>query len=154
VDKFLTDTNIIESKAFSQKELPTPLYFSSVVFSELMTACNDTKELKRYQKAWKDALEEKFLIVPTESDWLEASRIQFLLAQERKKDAGGKSPKRTAKIKQELALDCLIAVSACRENITVISNDNDFWAIRALSHKGISLKVKASSNFSGMRAQR
>jgi predicted nucleic acid-binding protein len=95
-----------------------------------MTACNDTKELKRYQKAWKDALEEKFLIVPTESDWLEASRIQFLLAQERKKDAGGKSPKRTAKIKQELALDCLIAVSACRENITVISNDNDFWAIR------------------------
>jgi len=93
VDKFLTDTNIIESKAFSQKEFPTPLYFSLVVFSELMTACNDTKELKCYQKAWKDALEEKFLIVPTESDWLEASRIQFLLAQERKKDAGGKSPR-------------------------------------------------------------
>jgi len=82
------------------------------------------------QKAWKNAREENFLVVPTESDWLEASRIQFLLAQERKKDAGGKSPRRTAKVKQELALDCLIAVSACRENITVVTNDSDFWAIK------------------------
>lgn len=135
MDKFLTDTNIIEGKAFAEKELPTPLYFSSVVFSELMTACNDTKELKRYQKAWKDTREENLLIVPTESDWLEASRIQFLLAQERKKDAGGKSPKRTAKVKQELALDCLIAVSAAREKITVITNDNDFWAIKRFLKK-------------------
>ena len=100
MDKFPTDTNIIESKVFSEKELPTPLYFSAVIFGELMTACSDRKELKRYQKAWKDAREENFLVVPTESDWLEASRIQFLLAQERKKDAGGKSPRRTAKVKQ------------------------------------------------------
>lgn len=135
MDKFLTDTNIIESKAFSLIELPTPLYFSAVVFNELMTACNDTKELKRYQKAWKDAREENFLIVPTENDWLEASRIQFLLAQEKKKDAGGKSPKRTARVKQELALDCLIAVSSCRENVTVITNDGDFWAIRRFLKK-------------------
>ncbi len=130
MDKFLTDTNIIQSKAFSDKELPTPLYFSAVVFSELMTACNDTKELKRYQKAWKDAREENFLIVPTESDWFDASRIQFHLAQERKKDAGGFSVRRTAKVKQELALDCLIAVSCARENITVITNDNDFREIK------------------------
>lgn len=116
-------------------ELPTPLYFSAVVFNELMTACNDTKELKRYQKAWKDAREESLLIVPTSGDWLEASRIQFLPAQERKKDAGGKSPKRTAKVKQEIALDCLIAVSCARENITVVTNDNDFWAIRRFLKK-------------------
>jgi predicted nucleic acid-binding protein len=126
VDKYLADTNIIESKVFLEKELPTPLYFSAVVFSELMTACNDTKELKQYQKAWKAAREEDYLITPTESDWLEASRIQFFLARERKQNAGGKSPKRTAKVKQELALDCLIAVSSCREGITVITNDNDF----------------------------
>ena len=95
-----------------------------------MTSCNDTKELKAYQKAWKENASDGFLIVPTESDWLEAGRIQFLLAQEGKKDAGGKSLKRTAKVKQELALDCLIAVSCSRENITVITNDNDCWAIR------------------------
>jgi predicted nucleic acid-binding protein len=95
-----------------------------------MTACNDTKELRQYQKAWKDAMLEELLIVPREEDWLEASRIQFFLAQERKKNAGGKAPKRTAKVKQELAMDCLIAVSCCREKITVISNDNDYFAIQ------------------------
>jgi predicted nucleic acid-binding protein len=95
-----------------------------------MTACNDPKELRQYQKAWKDALEEEILIVPTEEDWLNASRIQFFLAQERKQNAGGKSPKRTAKAKQELALDCLIAVSCCREKIIVVTNDNDYVAIQ------------------------
>lgn len=127
--KFLPDTNIVQSKDFSFEQLYKPLYFSAVVLNELMTACNDTKELRQYQKGWKDALSDKILIVPTESDWLEASRIQFLLAQERKKDAGGKSPRRTAKVKQEIALDCLIAVSASRENVTVITNDGDFWEI-------------------------
>lgn len=130
MDKFLPDTNIVQSKGFSFEQLYKPLYFSAVVLSELMTACNDTKELKAYQKLWKDALSDKILIVPTTGDWLEASRIQFHLAQERKKDAGGRSPRRTAKVKQELALDCLIAVSCNRENITVVTNDNDFWAIR------------------------
>ena len=128
--KFLLDTNIIQSKIFAAEKLPTPLYFSSVVFSELMIACNDTKELKQYQKAWKDTRTEGYLVVPTENDWLEASRIQFLLAQDRKQDAGGKSLKRPAKVKQELALDCLIALSACRENITIVTNDGDFWAIQ------------------------
>ncbi len=127
--KFLPDTNVIQSKVFAVEKLPTPLYFSSGVFSELMIACNDTKELKQYQKAWKEMQREGYLIVPTENDWLEASRIQFLLAQERKRDAGGKSLRRPAKVKQEIALDCLIVVSACRENITVITNDGDFWQI-------------------------
>lgn len=130
MDRFLPDTNIVQSKDFSFEQLYKPLYFSAVVLTELMTACNSTKELRQYQKGWKDALADKILIVPTTEDWFEAGRIQFLLAQERKQDAGGKSLKRPAKIKQELALDCLIAVSCNRENITVVTNDNDFWAIR------------------------
>ncbi len=128
--KFLPDTNIVQLKSFSFEQLYKPLYFSAVVLNELMTACNNNKELKAYQKGWKDALNDKILIVPTENDWLEAGRIQFLLAQERKKDAGGKSPRRPAKVKQEIALDCLIAVSCSRENITVITNDGDFWEIK------------------------
>lgn len=114
---------------FATRKPPSKLYYSTVVFGELMTACNDTKELKSYREAWKLADKNELLVVPTKEDWLEAGRIQFLLAQDRKKDASGKSPKRTAKVKQELALDCLIAVSCCRENITVITNDGDFWAI-------------------------
>lgn len=127
--KLLPDTNIIQSKVFATRKPPSRLYYSSVVFSELMSACNDRKELKSYQTAWHLADKNELLIVPTKEDWLEAGRIQFRLAQERKKDAGGKSPKRAAKVKQELALDCLIAVSCAREGITIITNDNDFWAI-------------------------
>ena len=129
MDKTTLDTNIFESK----KPLLFPnkrLFASAIVLMELMTACNHTKELKSYQKVWKEARNNEILIVPNGQDIFDASRIGFLLAQERKRDAGGKSPKRTAKIKQELALDCLIAVSCARENVTVITNDNDFWAIR------------------------
>ena len=128
MDKITFDTNAFES----DKPLLFPkakVYYSAIVFMELMTACSDTKELKQYQRAYNDARSESLLIAPNEQDIFDASRIQFFLAQDRKKDADGKSPKRTAKVKQELALDCLIAVSCCRENITVITNDGDFWAI-------------------------
>lgn len=127
--KFLIDTNVFEAKSAEEK-LPSPIYVSSVVLSELMTSCNDVKELKAYQLVWETAKEDDLLIVPNEEDWLNASRVLFLLAQERKKQAGGKAPKRTSKVKQELAMDCLIAMSACREEITVITNDNDFWDIK------------------------
>ena len=136
--KFLTDTNIVEVKKFDEKHLPRPIYYSSVVLCELMTAGNDVKELKAYQILWETAKKDDLLIVPNEADWLNASRILFLLAQERKKQAGGKAPKRTSKAKQELAMDCLIAMSACREEVTVITNDNDFWEIKRF-RKGLKL---------------
>ncbi len=87
---FLPDTNIIQAKDFSFEKLYKPLCFSAVVFNELMTACNDRKELKAYQKGWKDALADKILIVPTIEDWFEAGRIQFLLAQDKEKRRGRK----------------------------------------------------------------
>jgi predicted nucleic acid-binding protein len=58
------------------------------------------------------------------------SRIQFLLAQDRKNANSKKSPRLPAKIKQEIALDCLIATSACREGVTIVTNDNDYWHIQ------------------------
>jgi hypothetical protein len=69
LERLVADTNIIEGVNFEPSRLPKPLCFSVVVFSELMTACNDTKELRKYQKAWKDPLNEDILIVPTEEDW-------------------------------------------------------------------------------------
>ena len=106
------------------------MYVSAVVLSELMTAANDTKELKGYQESWKVAAENSLLLVPTEQDWQDASRILFLLAQERKQQAGGKAPKRAPVAKQEIALDCLLAISAHREGVIVITNDHDFGAIQ------------------------
>lgn len=137
--KYVLDTNIIQGKAFATDKLPTRLYHSTVVLSEIMTAANDTKELRAYQRLWKEASRDGLLLVPTEQDWQDASRILFLLAQERKQQAGGKSPKHPPVAKQEIALDCLLAMSAYREGVIVITNDKDFTAIQRC-RKGLQLQ--------------
>ena len=137
--KYVLDTNIIQSKAITPGDLPSKLYVSAVVLSELMTAANDVKELKVYQQAWKATRGAGILFVPTEVDWQDASRILYLLAQERKQQAGGKSPKRLPLAKQEVALDCLLAMSASREGVIIITNDKDFWAIQRF-RKGLQLQ--------------
>lgn len=126
--KLLFDTNSFQSDAillYGSEDI----YYSAIVFMELMTACSDTKELKSYQKAYKDAKEESILVAINEDDILEAGRIQFLLAQDRQ-DAKGNAPKRASKIKQEIAMDCLIAVSSCREKVAIVTNDNDYFKIQ------------------------
>ena len=126
--KITLDTNAFESESvldFSDYQL----YISSIVLMELMTACSDTKELKGLQKLWKDASKESRLIVPSEQDIFDASRIQFHLAKDRE-DAKGNAPKRPTKIKQEIAMDCLIATSAASQKVTVVTNDGDYWEIQ------------------------
>lgn len=81
--------------------------------------------------------------MPTETDWLEAARISYLFSQERKKQAGGKAPKRAAVAKQEIVMDCLLAMSAHREGVTLITNDKDFWAIQRY-RKGLKLQRYSS----------
>ena len=68
--------------------------------------------------------------MPTPDDWLRASRVLFLLAQERKRMAGGKAPRRSAAVKQELAMDVLIAMCARRERVTIVTDDGDYDAVQ------------------------
>ncbi len=82
------------------------------VLTELMTAANDEKEYRAYQTAWKRHAKDGTLIVPTSDDWLAASRVLFFLAQDRKRMAASKAPRRSAAAKQELAMDTLIAMGA------------------------------------------
>lgn len=137
--KYVLDTNVVQRKDFDPDVLPAQTYASSVVLFELMNACNDVKELKAYQRACQQADKNGLLLMPTRIDWLEAGRISYLLAQERKQQAGGKAPKRAATAKQEIAMDCLLAMSAHREGVTVITNDKDFWAIQRY-RKGLKLQ--------------
>jgi predicted nucleic acid-binding protein len=126
--KITFDTNTFEGESIVN--FPhSKVYISAIVLMELMTACSDTKELKQYQKTYKDAERLGLLITPNETDIFEASRIQFLLAQDRK-DAKGNSLKRPAKIKQEIAMDCLIATSSSRQKIAVVTNDGDYSEIQ------------------------
>jgi predicted nucleic acid-binding protein len=127
VSKYIFDTNLVISKRYDPDRSPETTYQSSVVLFELMTACNDLREYRAYQAVWNRAKKDALLVVPNEADWLLASRISFTLAQERKQQSGGKAPRLTAKVKQEIALDCLLAASAEREGIIILTlNRHDF----------------------------
>lgn len=137
--KLLFDTNAVENGQ-SLSTSDAKIYYSAIVLMELMTACSDTKELKIYQQAFKDAKDEQLLIFPNDEDILEAGRIQFLLSQDRQ-DAKGNAPKRPSKIKQEIAMDCLIATSAASNKITIATNDNDYWEIQRYLKKLKLIKI-------------
>ncbi len=140
--KYTVDTNVIST--YRIEELPDDFYMSAVVLSERMTAANDEKEFRAYRTAWREHSEEGTLLVPTPEDWLAAGRVLFMLAQERKSMAGSKSPRRSASAKQELAMDVLIAMSARREEITVVTDDTDFDAFR---HYHKDLKLMKGADF-------
>jgi predicted nucleic acid-binding protein len=131
VPKFVYDTNIYISRLAEMLPPLKTLYASSVVLLERMTAANNRSEYNSHLAAWQKAQKEKLLLVPTAEDWKKAGQISYNLAQERKQQAGGKSPKLTAKVKQEIALDCLLAVTAARQGVMVITtNSADFEAIK------------------------
>jgi predicted nucleic acid-binding protein len=133
--EYLLDTNIIGGKVFGDaRTLPGGQHLSCVVYAELMTAA-DPKEYRAYVETWKRAATDDKLIVPHPDDWLPATRILHLLAQERKKNAGGKSQSRTAAAKQELFADVLIALSAARAGVVVVTDDGDFRAIKRFHKK-------------------
>lgn len=121
------DTNIVND--YKVESLPKNFYMSAVVLSERMTAANDIKEFRAYQTTWKRHLQNNTLLVPTPEDWMAASRVLFMLAQERKRMSGGRSPRRASAAKQELAMDALLAMSARRLKVTVVTDDADFDAI-------------------------
>src|SRR5262249_39142871 len=89
------------------------------------------RERRAYEASWRVSKKSGLLIVPTEEDWLKASQISFTLAQQRKQQSGGKSPRLTSKVKQEIAMDCLLAVSAARKGVIVLTrNRHDFDYIK------------------------
>jgi predicted nucleic acid-binding protein len=139
--RYLFDTNIVTAHRLAA--LDKKFQMSAVVLSELMTA-SEPEEYEVYKALWLGGERDGRLIVPTAEDWLPAARILHLLAQDRKKKAKGKSPRRTPTAKQELVLDVLIAVSAAREGVTVVTNDSDFEAIRYYHKK---LKTKSGEEF-------
>jgi len=133
--KYLFDSNIITGRTLvAVGRLPAGEHFSCVVLSEVMTAA-DPKPFRAYIETWKRAAKDRRLIMPHQDDWLPAARILHLLAQERKKNAGGKSPARTSAAKQEVFADVLIALSAARAGVTAVTDDADFQAIKRFHKK-------------------
>ena len=137
------DTSVVISRRLS--ELPDNLLFSAVVLLELIAGATDESERKRYEAVRRAYEKDRSLIVPNFDDWMLASKVLYWLAQGRRRKARGKAPRLKPEAKQRMVLDTLIATSARRRNVTVITeNWNDFKAIQRFCNVKI---VRASSFF-------
>ena len=112
---------------------------------ELSAGAIDGSRRKGYEQLFLQYQKEKLLIVPTENDWLLASKILFLLTHARKRSHRGNLPRLAPGASQRLALDVLIAVSARRWRAQVVTeNWTDFKAIQRYCNTMI---IKATNFF-------
>ena len=117
--------------AYKVTEVPSNFVLSAAVVSELIAGASDDSERKALEDFRRAREKNGALIVPTAEDWLLASRILFWLTHRRKKQAGGQTPPLKVGASQRMMMDALIAVSARREDVVVVTNDwDDYKAIQ------------------------
>jgi predicted nucleic acid-binding protein len=143
---FTYDTSVI----ISRKPAVLPgksgnFLWSAVVLMELTASARDDSQRKIYERLFRRYSEDNSLIVPNEDDWLIASRILYLLSQDRRRSHKGMLKRLHPGASQRMALDVLIAVSARRWKAAVVTeNWQDFKAIQRYCKTKI---VKASDIF-------
>jgi predicted nucleic acid-binding protein len=140
---FTYDTSLIISR--KPTLLPgkfSNFLWSAVVLMELTASVKDDSQRKIYERLFRQYSEDNCLIVPNESDWLLASKVLYLLSQDRRRSHQGRLKRLQPGASQRMALDVLIAVSARRWKATVVTeNWQDFKAIQRYCNTKI---VKAS----------
>lgn len=143
---FTYDTSVIISRRlFEFREMPQDFLMSAVVLMELTASARDSSERKVYEQWFRHYQRMNNLIVPNLDDWLFASRILFLLTQERKRLQQGSLRRLPPGASQRLALDVLIAVGARRWKAQVVTeNWNDFKLIQRYCNTKI---IKAGKFF-------
>jgi len=104
------DTSVVI--AYRVRELPARFLLSAVVLAELTAAAPDDSTRKDYAAMRRRYGKLGALVVPTDDDWLTASRILFWLSRGRKKRAGANRPKLIPGASQRAFFDDLIAVRA------------------------------------------
>jgi predicted nucleic acid-binding protein len=123
------DTSFIISNKLSV--YPDNFLFSDVVLLELIASAKDESTFKKHQNTRKLFIEDDKLIIPSADDWLMASKILYWLEQGKKKGNKGMSPPKKTGATQRMALDALIATSARRYKVIVVTeNYDDFNAIK------------------------
>jgi predicted nucleic acid-binding protein len=141
---FTYDTSVlIARKVTDLTSMPRGFLMSAVVLMELLAGASDHSLRKFYEQAFRYYQKEKSLIVPTDEDWLLASKILYLLSHGRRHK--GKLKQLPPGASQRLALDALIAVSARRWKAQVVTeNWSDFKAIQRYCNATI---IKAANFF-------
>ena len=112
-------------------ELPQGFYMSAVVLEELAAGAKDGSVLKELRAALKNYDEAGHLLVPTGEDWYEAGKVIYALQQGNKSKKTGDKPPLPPETRCRLINDVLIARSAKRAGVTVVTyNMRHFEQIR------------------------
>jgi hypothetical protein len=119
--------------------------YTSVVLLELMASAKDESRRKYYEALSRDYRKDNSLIVPNIDDWLLAGKVLYWLTQERRRSLKGKAHRLKPGASQRMALDALLATSAKRWNVCVVTeNWDDFKAIQRYCKVKL---IRASSFF-------
>jgi len=128
--KITFDTNIFIAR--KRLVIPKSAYHSIVVLSELVVGANDEAEIKAFDVARREAEKAGRLLVPNGEDWWLVGKVINAMQRGLKAQRGGQTPKLAAEEKYRLTNDVLIARTARRAGVTVVTdNVKDFDAIQS-----------------------
>lgn len=131
LSKVLFDTSVYISYKDRLPFQPAPDYFSLVVFQELIAGANDGKQIKSFINEIEEQRKANRLLVPGIEEWIEAGKILFnILRAQSQADPARQRPRLSHNQKQSIIRDVLIAVSAKKKGVTVISDNEDFPLIQ------------------------
>jgi len=127
--KVTFDTNIFIAR--KRVRLPDGFYFSIVVLAELVAGAADESEVRKFDASRHEFEDTGRLLVPTAEDWWQAGRIINHLQRGLKSRRRGVTPKMAADEKYRIINDVLIARTARRAGVTVVTdNAKDFETIQ------------------------
>ncbi|NJO43862.1 MAG: type II toxin-antitoxin system VapC family toxin [Cyanobacteria bacterium RU_5_0] len=127
--KVTFDTNILISR--KNLQLPDSFYMSVVVLQELVAGAEDETALKSLTVAYREYEKSGRLLIPTAEDWWLVGKVVYALQKGLKSQRDGLTPKMSADQKYRITHDVLIARTAKREGVTVVTdNIKDFEAIQ------------------------
>lgn len=129
MSKVTFDTNILISR--KNLQLPDSFYMSVVVLQELVAGAQDEAELKSLTVARREYEKPGRLLVPTAEDWWLVCKVIYSLQRGLKSQKAGLTPKMSADQKYRITQDVLIARTAKRAGVMVVTdNMKDFEKIQ------------------------
>lgn len=127
----LFDTSVYISYKDRLAFYPDADFFSLVVYQELIAGANDGKEIKALTSELETRRKANRLLIPGIPEWVEAGKILFnILREQSQPDPTRRRPRLGHDKKQSIIRDALIAVSAKKRGVTVVSDNEDFPLIK------------------------
>jgi predicted nucleic acid-binding protein len=127
LSEVLLDTSVVI--AYRPSDLGK--WISAVVLQELIVGAESKQEIAIYRRQLDDSLKSGHLLVPDHEDWFQAGRIlNSILRDEKRRDRNKQTPRFSEGQKQSLIRDVLIARTAKRRKLTVVSDNKDFPLIQ------------------------